>query len=141
MAAESLPDDILTLKDPFRKKLVVVMAPNEASFRLIERVLIRIPDLDLRHCKNKIEALAEIFMFKPGLLIVFCEKNDETLGFVRLVRNNPSFRNTPIFAVFTEPQTLAQKLKRGLNITEKFETPLVPDILHAKTEGVLNTEP
>lgn len=140
MAAESLPDDVFGLKDPFQKKLVVVMAPNETSFRLVERVLVRIPDLDLRHCKSKIEALAEVFMYKPGLLIVFCEKNDETLGFVRLVRNNPNFRNTPIFAVFTEPQTWAQKLKPGLHIAEKFETPLVPDILQAKTEGVLNLQ-
>jgi hypothetical protein len=138
LTAESLPDELFNLRDPFQKKLAVVMASNETSFRLIERVLVRVPDIDLRHCKSKIEALAEIFMFKPGLVIAFCDKNEETLSFIQLVRNNANFRNTPVFAVFTEPQTWRQKLRRGLHIAEKFETPLVPDILYAKAEGVFN---
>lgn len=139
MAADISPDDLFQLENPFRKKHVMVMAPNEASFRLIERVLLRMPRLELSHVQNRIEALAHIFMFKPALVIVFCETNQETQAFIQLIRNNPSFKRLPVFAVYTEPLTFWQKLKQGLNIAEKFETPLATERLYATVEGVIES--
>src|SRR5688500_7619212 len=91
-------------RNPFGHPLVLVVSPSEGSFRLIERQLGRLPDAELTWHSETIEALADIFMSRPALLVVFGDSNAETLEFVRLVRNNRQFRDLPIFAVLPEPQ-------------------------------------
>lgn len=130
-------DEFPGLSDSFRKNKVLLMAPSETSFRLIERMLINKPGLDLHHAATFIEALADVFMLKPQLIIVFCDSNDETQHFIRLLRNNPQFAEVPVFAIYTEPLTWLQKMRQGLHILEKFETPLIPDIFWRKVQGVL----
>lgn len=125
-------------RNPFGQPLVLVVSPSEASFRLIERQLARLPEAELLWHSDTIEALADIFMSRPALLVVFGDSNSETLEFVKLVRNNRQFRELPIFAVLPEPMRLGQKLDKRLNI-ERFSTPLDNAALYAKALQITST--
>lgn len=140
MAIHLSSGDFASLSDSLHKSTVLLMAPSETAFRLVERILIHKPGLHLHHSKTLIEGLADIFMLKPSLVIVFCDTNAETQNFIRFVRNNPHFAKLPVFAIYTEPLTWLQKLQFGLHISEKFETPLIPDIFWSKVQKVLQSQ-
>lgn len=112
------------------------MSPSEASFRLVERQIGGIDNVEMRWHSETIEALADIFMSHPVLLVVFGDTNVETLEFVQLVRNNRNFRELPIFAVLPEPQRMRQKMDKRLNI-EKFSTPLDASQLYARAKDII----
>ncbi|MGV3526100.1 MAG: hypothetical protein ACO1RX_17910 [Candidatus Sericytochromatia bacterium] len=125
-------------QDPFRKQLMLVMAPSEASFRILEKTLGRFPQGELRWHSETIDALADVFMAKPQILLVFGDSNQESLAFIRLVRNNSQFHDMPIFAIFPEPERFGQRLTRkGLSIQEVFSTPIDGPALYAKAAKIL----
>ena len=115
---------------------MLIFTPSETSFRILERHLARLPESELHWHSDTIEALADIFMSRPLLLVVFGDNNAETLAFIRLVRNNSQFRELPVFAVLPEPERLGQRLGRRMNI-ERFGTPLDASLLYAKALAVI----
>lgn len=115
------------------------MSPSDASYRLVERQIGGIDNVEMRWHSETIEALADIFMSHPVLLVVFGDTNAETLDFVQLVRNNRHFRELPIFAVLPEPQRMRQKMDKRLNI-EKFSTPLDSSQLYARAKEIIKAK-
>lgn len=120
--------NIFDFRQVINTSLVMVMAHSEAYFNMVSKHIRDIPQTELMWFEDKIEALAGIFMEKPKVLIVFCDSNQDTLAFVRLVRNNPSFRELPVLAIFAEPLKFKHKWMSGLNLAGKFETPIPPGI-------------
>ncbi len=108
----------------FQKPLVLIKASSETSFRIVETLLQGREDLELRWHSDTIEALADIFFSKPKLLIVFEDSNTEGIQFLELVRNNAQFREMSAFLILPEPLKFKHKLKKPLNVTERFTTPL-----------------
>lgn len=123
--------------NPFHHHLILVVSPSESSFRLVERNLNRLTDCELRWHSETIEALADIFMSRPALLVVFGDSNAEGLEFIQLVRNNRQFRELPVFAVLPEPVKLGQKAGKRLNI-ERFSTPLDNSHLFLRASQILH---
>jgi len=117
-------NDIFDLGQAIKTSSLLVMADSETYHRMVDNYTRDLPRLELRQVSDKIEALAEIFMYKPELLIVLLDSNQETIDFIHLVRNNPSFKELPIIAIFVEPLKFKHKWLSRLNLTEKFETPL-----------------
>jgi hypothetical protein len=116
------PDVLFRIDSALQKIPVVVATPNDTSYRIVEKLLWDIPALEPIWMTEIIDALAEIFMHRPPVLIVFYDTNQETLDFIKLVRNNPAMKDMTIFAVFTEPLRWRHKVQGGG--LEKFETPL-----------------
>lgn len=127
-------------RNPFRHQLILVVSPSEASFRLIERTLSSLDEVELRWHSDTIEALADVFMSHPPLLVAFGDSNAETLEFIQLVRNNRQFREMPVFAVLPEPQRFGKSLARRLRV-EKFGTPLDNALLVSKAREILQAQP
>lgn len=120
-----------------RERLILVISPSEASFRLIERILEKLPDTELRWHSRTIEALADIFMARPDLVVVFGDSNQESFGFIQLVRNNTDFHATPVFAVLPEPLRLRHRFVRHLKISEFFSTPLDSSKVYQQAKQIL----
>lgn len=116
-----------------RDRLILIYSPSEVSFSIVERTLDRVSNSELRWHSNTIEALADIFMSKPDLLLVFGDSNHESLEFVQLVRNNPDFQELPIYAVFPEPLKFRHRFIRHLKISEIFSTPIDSPRLYQQT--------
>ncbi|HEY9840849.1 MAG TPA: hypothetical protein V6D23_10365 [Candidatus Obscuribacterales bacterium] len=125
--------------NPFGQQLVLAVTPSETSFRLLERQLSRLEDVELRWHSETIEALADIFMSRPALLVVFGDTNAQTLEFIQLVRNNRQFRDLVVFAVLPEPVRMGQKVGKRLNI-ERFTTPLESSQLYTRVRQVIETK-
>lgn len=123
--------------NPFRHHLILVITPSDASYRLVERNLNSLTDCELRWHSDTIEALADIFMSRPALLVVFGDTNAEGLEFIQLVRNNQHFRELPIFAVLPEPVKIGQNAGKRLNI-ERFTTPLDSSQLLSRASQILH---
>ena len=133
-----MASDALNLeRDPFRVPLVLVCAFSETSFRILQKSLGNRDDLNLRWHSETIEALADIFMQKPDLLIVFQEKNEDSLAFLQLVRNRQASRNLPVFVIFPQPQRFWLRWSRKLNILERFTTPVDHARLLQRTREVI----
>ena len=128
------------LKQKFYVKNIVVAAPSEPSFRLIERILVGVEQIQLHHARNLVDALADIFILKPVLVIVFSETNHDTLHLIQLIRNHPTYRVLPVIAVFHEPLTLLQKMRTNLRIKASFETPLVTANFLAEVNKICQLE-
>lgn len=122
-----------------RKRLILLLSPSEVSFSLVEKIVDRIPNTEFRWHSNIIEALADIFMSKPDLLIVFGDSNHESLEFVQLVRNNPDFQNLSIYTILPEPLNFRQRFLGHLKITETFSTPI--DSVRFHTQAMLLLKP
>jgi len=121
-----------------RERLMLVVSPSEVSFSILERTLERVPNTVLRWHSNTIEALADIFMSKPDLLVIFGDDNHETLEFAQLVRNNSDFQELPIFAVFPEPLKFRQRFIRHLKISEIFSTPIDTTRLYEQAKVLMD---
>lgn len=124
-----------------QERLVLVVSPSEVSFNLIERTLGRISDAELRWHSDTIEALADIFMSHPHLLVVFGDSNHETLEFIQLVRNNSDFQALTVYAVLPEPLKFRQRFTKHLKIAEVFSTPIDTARLYSQAMAVLFPEP
>jgi len=121
----------------FASKDILIMTPNESSFRLLERTLMKLEGLELHWHTRVIDALADIFMLRPALIVVFGDTNQESLDFIQLVRNHADFRKTAIFVVLPENVKLKSRLRKKLNIMEVFETPIESGRLYTRTQTVL----
>lgn len=110
----------------FDHHLVLVVASTDTSFRLVERNTHTIKNIDLKWQSQTIEALADIFMFRPALIIVFCDTNQEGLEFMSLVRNHPDFKQTPAVVICPEPLRNKKRLMRKYHLHDILETPLDP---------------
>ncbi len=120
-----LSDALNLERDPFRVPLVLVFATSDTSFRILQKSLGHREDFELRWHSETIEALADIFMQKPDLLIIFQEKNEESLAFLQLVRNRKACRGIPVFVVFPQVQRFALRWGGNrFNILERFVTPI-----------------
>lgn len=124
-------------KDPFRVPLVLVFAFSDTSFRILQKSLGSRDDLELRWQSETIEALADIFMQKPDLLIIFQEKNEESLAFLQLLRNRADCRNLPVFVIFPQPQRFWQRWGNRYHILERFSTPIDQSRLLQRTREVI----
>ena len=102
----------------------MVVTPNQNYFRLINKILKDVPQLELLWAAEKIRGLSDLFMNRPKGLIIMFETNHESLDFLKLVRNNPSFEQLPVVMIFTEPLQFKQKMTKRLNITCKLGTPI-----------------
>lgn len=129
--------DLFASTNPLSHHLILIFSPSDASYRLLERNLTRLPQTEIRWHSETIEALADLFMSRPGLLMVFGDTNAETMEFIQLVRNNHQFREQAIFAILPEPQRLRQKIDKRQKI-ERFSTPIDGQLLLNKTLEVLN---
>lgn len=108
----------------FNKSLVLVKASADTSYRIIETLLQKQENVDVRWHSETIEALADIFFSKPKLIIVFEDTNTEGFDFLELVRNNAQFANTQAFLIMPEPLKMRHKLRKSLGKTERFNTPI-----------------
>lgn len=124
--------------NPFRIPLILVVAFSESAYRIIENHLQKYFEgqAEIRWHSDTIEALADIFMSKPDLLIIFGDNNQEGLDFLQLVRNNHNFKSLPVFMVFPEPLRYKDK-KNRLNIAEVFSTPINGSQIHQRTRELL----
>lgn len=129
------PESLFRFESALQKVPVVVVTPNDTSYRIVEKMLWEIPAIEPILMAEVIDALAEIFMHRPPVLVVFYDTNQETLDFIRLVRNNPAMKEMTVFAIFTEPLRWRHKVQSaGL---EKFETPLNSSGFMARLKEVL----
>lgn len=124
-------------KDPFRVPLVLVFAFSDTSFRILQKSLGSRDDFELRWHSDTIEALADVFMQKPDLLIVFQEKNEESLAFLQLLRNRADCRNVPVFVVFPQAQRFWLRWGNRYHILERFSTPIDHSQLLQRTREVI----
>lgn len=108
----------------FNKSLVLVKASADTSYRIIETLLQKQFNVEIRWHSETIEALADIFFSKPKLIIVFEDTNTEGFDFLELVRNNSQFADTQAFLILPEPLKLKHKLRKSLGKTERFSTPI-----------------
>lgn len=108
----------------FNKFLVLVKASADTSYRIIETLLQKQDNVEVRWHSETIEALADIFFSKPKLIIVFEDTNTEGFDFLDLVRNNPQFADTQAFLILPEPLKFKHKLRKSLGKTERFNTPI-----------------
>lgn len=116
---------------------ILVWTPSESSFRIIERVLGKLDNVEVHWHSSIIDALADIFMRRPPLILVFGDTNPESLEFARLVRNHADFKKTPLFAVLPENIKLQSRLIKKLQITEIFQTPVEPGRLFNRAHQVI----
>lgn len=113
-----------SLEKAFSPFLILVVSPQEKHFNFVDKALSSIAQLDVLWAEEKIQALSDIFMKKPQLIVVAFDTNDKTLEFVQLVRNNKAFKDLPVFVIFNEPLKIKHKWISKLNITEKFTPPM-----------------
>jgi len=123
-----------------RDRLILVVSPSEVSFSILERTLDNVPNTELRWHSNTIEALADIFMSKPDLLLVFGDTNHESLEFAQLVRNNQDFQQLEVYIIFPEPLNFRQRFIRHLKVSEVFSTPIDTGRLFKQAAALLNPE-
>ena len=132
--------DLFADPHPLVHHVIIIFSPSDSSYRLVERHLERIPQVELRWHSDTIEALADLFMSHPGIVVVFGDSNAQGYDFIRLIRNNPHFRDQPIFAVLPEPENFKDKLNKRMSI-ERFSTPIDGSAMYKKAMEVLKLKP
>ncbi len=124
-----------------QRALVIVKASADTSYRIIETLLQKEPAVEARWHSDTIEALADIFFSKPQLLIIFEDSNDDGFAFLELVRNNPQFRELPVFLILPEPLKWKHKIRKSLGNTERLSTPIQHKLFFEQLTKILMALP
>lgn len=117
---------------------ILIWTPSESSFRIVERILNKLENVEIHWHSQVIDALADIFMRRPPLVVIFGDTNTESLDFARLIRNHHDFKKTPVFAILPENIKLQTRLIKKLGITEVFQTPVEPGRLFNRAHQVIS---
>ncbi|MBF2052156.1 MAG: hypothetical protein IGS03_01675 [Candidatus Sericytochromatia bacterium] len=95
-------------------------------------------NIEIHWHSQVIDALADVFMRRPPLVVIFGDTNTESLEFARLIRNHQDFKKTPLFTILPENIKLQTRLIKKLGITEVFQTPVEPGRLFNRTRQIIS---
>lgn len=131
------PASLLNLEHHLNSQHILIWTPSESSFRIVERVLAKLENVEIHWHSQVIDALADVFMRRPPLIVVFGDTNQESIEFSRLVRNHDDFKATPIFAVLPENIKFKARIGKKLALTEVFQTPIEPGRLFNRAHQII----